>query len=1171
MGVTGQDSLALVEAAQRGDRRALDRLLADYLPLVYNVVGRTLDGHADVDDVVQETLIRVVDHLGELRDPAAFRSWIVAIAVREVRARWRMSQARPLGRPAEEDAAQTADPGADFVDLTILRLGLAEQRRETALATRWLEPQDRELLALWWLETAGELSRAQLADALGLPPGHAAVRVQRMKAQLESARVVVRALAATPRCPDLAALAVRWDGRPSSASRKQFARHARDCVRCAQHWQGMVPADRLLAGLALVPVPAPLAAAWLRTALAPKAAVGAVHRAGRLTGHLSAKALTAIAGGLAVAVAAAVVLTSARAPFTARQVAARSVAGSVSAAVPATARRARRATPPPAGNLIDQLNFGALAAERAHGLGPSGAASGVGAYRQTYRQVADVASGTTPAGDQLLTFTMRVEPARQDYLTMRIFGSEYENGSLQLLGDEAATAPALYEPIESDAGGPPPFPGRFAYYTLPIPLSWTRGKTSVRLSLFSTGTGLSRRIYSAYTHIQPRYTPGAGAPVGTSPVVTGWQAPATLSRAYVNKLLIANRKAIYGPGGWYDQALSRQITPGTPGAPPETYGLDLFTPVAQWVAQHPHATPDHWRDQIAGTKAGPGYSDVPDNLLSMLYSTYLLPPLKTASGEIVRGLDHYHDPALLRRIIAALDGSTYLEGLKGGFSGYDIWPTTESTWPGLTSTPRADGTQWSGTTGRIDAGSGLEGIDTATLGLAIIALLDDPHAPAGTTFRTYLGQGFDANLDGGSVLRATAYERMLYLEIGYLGQHQGGTVVQTLFQGEGMYASDVALEKLQRLYPNPAYPPINPVVAAAQMHLPGVTSGLNLAGQLAGIIPTHVLKTHLGAYELTLAGLGESDGTDSGGYDGRYGQAIAPILGYIVYLAGVDPAAQTPAGKAAAAEIIARARAAYDSFSEFMSAQQNATATPAGTFTSDWFGWGQDDVITYRNVYEPNADANRTDYNTEYMYSDPAGPIHDAYALRAAYLQAFLFDGANTYQSIGSHYTRDLQAYEDTLRALAGRSPRSMTPLPGEPGQPDSAWADVASGAVAVRYDGATLFAALNWRRPAKGVDNVARVHYRSATVDESGTVVMPHDAATAGDDGNLSGSATGVWVLRYGQFLIVLNRTGSPDRVRLPAALGPVTSIGTGEVIPAGTGATVAAGHYAVFHLART
>ncbi|MET9293682.1 sigma-70 family RNA polymerase sigma factor [Streptomyces sp. NPDC003077] len=250
---------ALVVAAQDGDQRAQDELIAEYLPLVYNIVGRALNGHADVDDVVQESMIRVLDGLPGLREPESFRSWLVAITMNQIRRHWNAHQSAPVdGRL--QDAHGVADPGADFVDLTIMRLGLAGQRRDVAEATRWLEADDRALLSLWWLEAVGVLTRAEVAAALELSPQHTAVRVQRMKAQLEAARVVVRALSATPRCQELAPMVAQWDGVPSALWRKRIARHARGCAVCSGLWSGLVPAEGLLAGLALVPVAATLAA-----------------------------------------------------------------------------------------------------------------------------------------------------------------------------------------------------------------------------------------------------------------------------------------------------------------------------------------------------------------------------------------------------------------------------------------------------------------------------------------------------------------------------------------------------------------------------------------------------------------------------------------------------------------------------------------------------------------------------------------------------------------------------------------------------------------------------------------------------------------------------------------------------------------------------------------------
>lgn len=272
---------ALVTAARSGDQEAQDALVGAYLPLVYNIVGRALNGSVDVDDVVQDTMLRALDALGSLRTPESFRSWLVAIAMNQVRAHWQDRQSAP---GAVEEAEGLADPGADFVDLTLVQLQLSGQRQETARATRWLEPDDRGLLSLWWLECAGELTRAEVAAALELSPQHTAVRVQRMKAQLEAARVVVRALDARPRCQELQGVLASWDVRPSVLWRKRIARHARGCVQCSGLWSGLMPAEGLLAGLALIAA----APALLERVLSDSGGTATVGSAGRNTRHRAA-------------------------------------------------------------------------------------------------------------------------------------------------------------------------------------------------------------------------------------------------------------------------------------------------------------------------------------------------------------------------------------------------------------------------------------------------------------------------------------------------------------------------------------------------------------------------------------------------------------------------------------------------------------------------------------------------------------------------------------------------------------------------------------------------------------------------------------------------------------------------------------------------------------------
>ncbi|MFF6878393.1 RNA polymerase sigma factor [Streptomyces sp. NPDC012474] len=279
---------AVVTAAQDGDRRALDELVAGWLPLVYNIVGRALNGHADVDDVVQETMLRAVGNLGSLRDPDSFRSWLVAIAMRQIRDR---------ARRKTPDRLEEAE-ASDFAELTVLRLQLEGQRREVAEAVRWLDGEDRQLLSLWWLEVAGELTRRELAAAVGITRQHAAVRVQRMKERLETSRGIVRALDGA--CPGLREVTGRWDGRPDSVWRKRLARHVRGCGYCGGTREAVVPAERLLAGIALVPLPVGFT---LSLAFGGKTAVAvtSVGWSAKLLGALTKPAVAMTAGATIVA------------------------------------------------------------------------------------------------------------------------------------------------------------------------------------------------------------------------------------------------------------------------------------------------------------------------------------------------------------------------------------------------------------------------------------------------------------------------------------------------------------------------------------------------------------------------------------------------------------------------------------------------------------------------------------------------------------------------------------------------------------------------------------------------------------------------------------------------------------------------------------------------------
>ncbi|MBB4743001.1 RNA polymerase sigma factor (sigma-70 family) [Actinoplanes octamycinicus] len=386
MGVTRAGASALVRAAQAGDRAALDELAATHLPMVYAIVRQALDGHPDVDDVTQDIMLRALRQLRSLRSPESFRPWLAAIALRQVgthqhRADRAAAQLVPL-----DEAAGMPDAEAAFEGVTDLRADLSAQRRQVQRAGRWLDPDDRRLLSLWWLEVAGRLSRAELARALGITVIHAGVRIQRMRAQLELSRAIVAALDVRPRCGLLAGELSGWDGMPAPRWRKRLARHVRDCPICTRGAGEQVPIDRLLPALVLVPVPAALTASVLAKTTGGAVTAAKLGVAGQLAALSAAHpVVTAVAAGTLVvgAVGGAVVVadpatappaTVAQTPHPTTIPAPTSAAGAGAPAssapassVPATSAPA--ASTPPTSAAAGLLRFGPVSLSSANAAG----------------------------------------------------------------------------------------------------------------------------------------------------------------------------------------------------------------------------------------------------------------------------------------------------------------------------------------------------------------------------------------------------------------------------------------------------------------------------------------------------------------------------------------------------------------------------------------------------------------------------------------------------------------------------------------------------------------------------------------------------------------------------------------------------------------------------------
>ena len=74
---------ALIERCKRGDRQALEQLLADYERPVYNAAYRIVGNPDDAADVTQAVFLKAFEQLDQYKPEFKFFSWIYRIAINE--------------------------------------------------------------------------------------------------------------------------------------------------------------------------------------------------------------------------------------------------------------------------------------------------------------------------------------------------------------------------------------------------------------------------------------------------------------------------------------------------------------------------------------------------------------------------------------------------------------------------------------------------------------------------------------------------------------------------------------------------------------------------------------------------------------------------------------------------------------------------------------------------------------------------------------------------------------------------------------------------------------------------------------------------------------------------------------------------------------------------------
>jgi RNA polymerase sigma-70 factor, ECF subfamily len=150
-----EEDARLLQAATSRDARAFASLMARHYAIVYRVIWRVMNGHADAEDVTQEAFMRLWNNPSQLRDANALRAWLIRVATNLANDRHR---GQPMaGQEAMDDVADESDSAAQALMRT-------EAKNRIDRAIEKLPERQRLALTLVHLENLGQRTAAEIME-----------------------------------------------------------------------------------------------------------------------------------------------------------------------------------------------------------------------------------------------------------------------------------------------------------------------------------------------------------------------------------------------------------------------------------------------------------------------------------------------------------------------------------------------------------------------------------------------------------------------------------------------------------------------------------------------------------------------------------------------------------------------------------------------------------------------------------------------------------------------------------------------------------------------------------------------------------------------------------------------------------------------------------------------
>lgn len=177
---------SLVALAKTGDFTAFEQLVSRYERRLFATAMRIVGRRQDAEEVVQDTLTSVIEHLSDFRQESRFYTWLMRIAVNHALKLLRKNRRIRNTETQESSTDSYSDlPHPQFIaPWKENPVSAAEQRELRQLLADSLDELDEKYRTVFVLRDIEERPTAEVAELLNISESNVKVRLLRARLQL---------------------------------------------------------------------------------------------------------------------------------------------------------------------------------------------------------------------------------------------------------------------------------------------------------------------------------------------------------------------------------------------------------------------------------------------------------------------------------------------------------------------------------------------------------------------------------------------------------------------------------------------------------------------------------------------------------------------------------------------------------------------------------------------------------------------------------------------------------------------------------------------------------------------------------------------------------------------------------------------------------------------------